>query len=311
LLSAPRLRTFFGMDLPLPSEPLALADESRGVLALSGEEARGFLQGLVTNDVMKIGPDRAVWAALLTPQGRYLHDFFLVQSPDGALWLECEAERRQDLLRRLTIYKLRAKVRIADVTDGLAVVRVFGAGTPERLGLAPEPGMARATGGGVAFIDPREPRLGARAILPRAEGTMLADRLGVAVGTAEQYQRLRLALGVPEGGRELEPEKALPMESRFDLLNGIDWQKGCYVGQELTARMRYRALVKKRLLPVAIEGPVPEPGTPVLIEGEEAGVLRGASQGYGLALMRLDKLEEAGDRPLTAGAARILVLSAS
>jgi len=287
------------MDLPLPSEPLALADESRGVLALSGEEARGFLQGLVTNDVMKIGPDRAVWAALLTPQGRYLHDFFLVQSPDGALWLECEAERRQDLLRRLTIYKLRAKVRIADVTDGLAVVRVFG------------PGTARATGGGVAFIDPREPRLGARAILPRAEGTMLADRLGVAVGTAEQYQRLRLALGVPEGGRELEPEKALPMESRFDLLNGIDWQKGCYVGQELTARMRYRALVKKRLLPVAIEGPVPEPGTPVLIEGEEAGVLRGASQGYGLALMRLDKLEEAGDRPLTAGAARILVLSAS
>ena len=298
------------MDLPLPSEPLALADESRGVLALSGEEARGFLQGLVTNDVMKIGPDRAVWAALLTPQGRYLHDFFLVQGPEGALWLECEAERRQDLVRRLTIYKLRAKVRIADVTDGIAVVRLFGAGAPERLGLAPEPGTARATGGGVVFSDPRDARLGVRAILPRAEAAVLADRLGVAVGTAEQYQRLRLALGVPEGGRELEPEKALPMESRFDLLNGIDWQKGCYVGQELTARMKYRALVKKRLLPVAIEGPAPEPGTPVLLDGEEAGVMRGAAGGYGLALMRLEKLEEAGDRPLAAGAARLRVLGA-
>ncbi|HVG82789.1 MAG TPA: folate-binding protein, partial [Methylomirabilota bacterium] len=274
-------------------------------------EARGFLQGLVTNDVLKVGAGRAIWAALLTPQGRYLHDFFLAQGPDGALWLECEGERRQDLLRRLTIYKLRAKLRIADASGELSVVRAFGTGAPERLGLPAEAGSARAIGGGVAFVDPRDARLGARAILPRAEAAVLADRLGLAAGGADRYHTLRLALGVPEGGRELEAEKALPMESRFDLLNGIDWQKGCYVGQELTARMRYRALVKKRLLPVAIEGPVPEPGTPVLIEGEEAGVLRGASQGYGLALMRLDKLEEAGDRPLTAGAARILVLSAS
>ena len=296
------------MDLPLPSEPLALADETRGVLALSGEEARSFLQGLVTNDVMKVGPGRAVWAALLTPQGRYLHDFFIAQGPDGGLWLECEAERRQDLMRRLTIYKLRAKVRIADATEAMAVVRLFGEGVSERLGLPAEAGAARALGGGVAFIDPREPRLGARAMLPRPEAAVLADRLGVAVGSRERYEALRLAAGVPEGGRDLEPEKALPMESRFDLLNGIDWQKGCYIGQELTARMRYRALVKKRLLPVAIEGPAPEPGTPVLIEGEEAGVMRGAAAGYGLALLRLEKLEEAGDRPLTAGAARIRVL---
>ena len=98
------------------------------------------------------------------------------------------------------------------------------------------------------------------------------------------------------------------MESRFDLLNGIDWHKGCYIGQELTARMRYRALVKKRLLPVAIEGPTPGPGAPVLLDGEEAGVLRGAAGGYGLALLRLEKLEEAGDRPFTAGAARLRVL---
>jgi folate-binding protein YgfZ len=310
LLSVRRLRTFFAMDLPLPSEPLALADESRGVLALSGEEAGSFLQGLVTNDVMRVGPDRAVWAALLTPQGRYLHDFFLAAAPDGSLWLDCEAERRQDLMRRLTIYKLRAKVRIADASADLAVLRLYGAGAPERLGIAPEPGSAQALGGGIVFTDPRDARLGARAILPRAEAAGLADRLGVAAGRPDQYEALRLALGVPEGGRELEPEKALPMESRFDLLNGIDWQKGCYVGQELTARMRYRALVKKRLVPVAIEGPAPEPGTPVLLEGEEVGVMRAAAGRYGLALLRLEKLEGTGDRPLTAGAARIRVLSA-
>ena len=297
------------MDLPLPSEPLAVADTSRGILALSGEEARGFLQGLVTNDVMRVGPDRAVWAALLTPQGRYLHDFFIAQGPNGALWLDCEAERRQDLLRRLTIYKLRAKVKIADASGDLAVVRLWGRGAAERLGLPPEPGAARATGGGVAFTDPRDARLGARAILPTAEAAVIADRIGVAVGTAEQHAALRLALGVPEGGRDLEPEKALPMESRFDLLNGIDWQKGCYVGQELTARMKYRALVKKQLLPVAIEGPAPEPGTSVLLDGEEAGVMRSASGGYGFALMRLEKVEQAGDRPLTAGGARLRVLA--
>jgi folate-binding protein YgfZ len=299
------------MDLPLPSEPLALADETRGVLAVSGVEARSFLQGLVTNDVTKVGPDRAVWAALLTPQGRYLHDFFIAQGPDGGLWLECEAERRQDLIRRLTIYKLRAKVGIADVTEAMAVVRLFGAGAPERLGISPEPGSAQALGGGIVFTDPRDARLGARAILPRAEAAGLPDQLGIAAGRPDQYEALRLALGVPEGGCDLEPEKALPMESRFDLLNGIDWQKGCYVGQELTARMKYRALVKKRLVPVAVEGPAPEPGTPVLIDGEEAGVLRGSSGAYGLALLRLEKLEEAGDRPLTAGAARIRVLSGS
>jgi transferase CAF17, mitochondrial len=302
-------RTFLAMDLPLPSEPLALADESRGVLAFSGEEARSFLQGLVTNDVTRVGPDRAVWAALLTPQGRYLHDFFIAAAPDGSLWLDCEAERRQDLMRRLTIYKLRAKVRIADASQELAVVRLFGLGAAERLGLPAEAGAARNCGGGVAFTDPREARLGARAILPRAEAAVLADRLGISAGSGERYEALRLALGVPEGGRELEPEKALPMESRFDLLNGIDWQKGCYIGQELTARMKYRALVKKRLLPVAVEGPAPEPGTPVLLDGEEAGVMRSAAGGYGLALLRLEKVEGAGERPLAAGAARIRVLS--
>ncbi len=291
----------------MPTEPTLLADETRGIVAVSGEEARPFLQGLVSNDVVRVGPERAVYAALLTPQGRYLHDFFIAAGPDGALWLDCEAERRADLVRRLTLYKLRAKVRIADLAETQGVLRIFGTGALGRLALPAEPGAARPLGGGVLFVDPRAAMLGARAILPREEAASLAFELGLAVGSPQQYDRLRLSLGVPEGGRDLEVEKALPMESRLDLFNAIDWQKGCYVGQELTARMKYRALVKRRLVPVAIEGPEPQPGTPVLLEGEEAGVMRSAREGYGLALLRLDRIEEAGGRALTAGAARLRV----
>ena len=305
MLSAAGLRTFLGMDLPLPSEPLVLADGGRGVLALSGEEARGFLQGLVTNDVERVGPGRAIYAALLTPQGRYLHDFFIAAAPDGALWLDCEADRRQDLIRRLTVYRLRAKVSIADAGERLVLLRLFGAGALERLTFPADAGAARHVGGGVVFVDPRDARLGACAILPRAAAQDFAAKLGFRPGTRDQFEPLRLALGVPEGGRELEPEKSLPMESRLDLLNGIDWQKGCYVGQELTARMKYRALVKRRLVPVGVEGSMPEPGTPLLLDGEEVGVMRGAAGGYGLALLRMDKLETAVDRPLSAGAAQV------
>ena len=291
----------------MPAEALAFADDSRAVIAVSGEEARSFLQGLVTNDMLRVGPGRAIYAALLTAQGRYLHDFFIAQAPDGTLWLDCEAERRQDLIRRLTVYRMRAKVGIADAGVSLAVLRLFGTGTLKRLELPEDPGASRALGGGIAFVDPRGVRLGARAILTRLEAARLATELGFGPGSLEQFEPLRLALGVPEGGRDLEPEKSLPMESRLDLVNAIDWQKGCYVGQELTARMKYRALVKRRLLPVTVEGPTPEPGTPVLLDGAEAGVMRSARDGHGLALLRLDKVEEAGDRPLGAGAARIRV----
>jgi folate-binding protein YgfZ len=296
------------MDHLIPDQPLFLADESHGVISVEGEEARSFLQGLVSNDVMKISPSCAIYAALLTPQGRYLHDFFIATGPGEVFWIECEAARRQDLMRRLMIYRLRAKVRIADVSENLAVLRLFGAGVLERLNLSAEPGAARQEAEGVVFVDPRRAELGAHAILPQATAKSLTSALGLVPGTVENYDRLRLSLGIPNGSRDLEVDKSLPMESGFDELNAIDWQKGCYVGQELTARMKYRALVKKRLLPVVIEGPAPEPGTPVLLGDAEAGIMRTALDGYGLALLRLDKVEEAGDQPLTAGAAKIRLL---
>jgi folate-binding protein YgfZ len=261
--------------------------DARGVLAVSGPDRRAFLQGLVSNDVDKVSAAQARWAALLTAQGRYLFDFLMIEA-DGAFWLEAEAARLADLRRRLMVYRLRAKVALDERPD-LAVAAVFGAAAPAALGLAAaEPGTARPFAGGVAFVDPRLAALGARAIVPRpaAPSAFLASGLDAADFTA--YDRIRLEFGVPDGSRDLVPEKSLLLESGFDELHGIDWDKGCYIGQELTARTRYRGLVRRRLVPVAIDGPTPEPGAAVTADGHEVGEMRSANAGLGLALLRIE-----------------------
>jgi hypothetical protein len=282
-------------------DAFVLWPESRGLLRIAGPDARAFLQGIVSNDVNKVSPARAVYAAFLTPQGKYLHDFFIAEL-EGALLLDCEAERRDDLARRLARYKLRSKVAIEPAPAELAVALLYGAGALAALGLPPERGAAVPLAGGVAFTDPRLAELGARAILPRAAADAVRAR-GFEQGAAADYEALRLRLGVPDGSRDLEIEKSLLLENGFDELAGVDWDKGCYMGQELTARTHYRALVKKRLVPVAIEGPAPAPGTPVLADGAEAGIMRSSDGGLGLALLKREALE--GARALTAGEARL------
>ncbi|MFO1057870.1 MAG: folate-binding protein [Dongiaceae bacterium] len=273
----------------------------RALLRVTGPDARAFLQGLVSNDVARATPERAIHAALLTPQGKFLHEFFIAGLGD-ALVLECEAARRDDLKRRLSVYRLRSKVTIEPL-DGLAVLLLYGAAAPERLGLPAEPGAARPLDSGLAFVDPRLAALGARAWLPEGAAPALLAGLGFAPGDLEGYEQLRLAEGVPDGSRDLPVEKAILLENGFDELNGVDWQKGCYMGQELTARTKYRALIRKRLLPVEIDGPAPAPGTPVLQGEREAGEMRSAAGRRGLALLRLDAL----DGPLAAGQARLAV----
>jgi folate-binding protein YgfZ len=284
-----------------------MADQSfvvlrqRGLLAVSGEDRRSFLQGLISNDVNKVAADRAIHAALLTAQGRYLHDFFVVERGE-ALLLDCEAERRADLQRRLTLYRLRAKVTLAAAEESLIVGAAFGAGALAALGLPEEPGAAASFAGGVAYVDPRLPALGARIIL--AEDALPAlRRAGFAEAEFAAYDRLRLAHGIPDGSRDLAVEKAILLEFGFDELNGIDWQKGCYIGQELTARTKYRGLVKKRLMPVTIEGKLPAPGTPVLQGEAEAGELRSGQDGIALALLRLEAASDG--EALRAGEARL------
>jgi hypothetical protein len=279
--------------------------DDRGVLAIRGDDRVSFLQGLVSNDVAKAGPDRALHTAFLTPQGKYLHDFFLV-GRDDALLVDCEAERRADLLKRLKIYKLRAQVDVVDQTDDWAVAAVFGEGATDAIGGGAIPGAALPFAGGVAFVDPRLADLGVRVLLPADRAEEKLEAAGLEAADRSAWDARRLALGVPDGSRDLEVEKSTLMEAGFDELNGIDWKKGCYMGQELTARTKYRGLVKKRLMPVALDGPAPAPGTPVLKDGKEVGEIRTAAPTdngtVALALVRLDALDAAlaaGDTPVT------------
>jgi folate-binding protein YgfZ len=267
----------------------ALLDD-RGILAVSGPDRRPFLQGLVSNDVDKVCPTASRYAALLTAQGKYLHDFMMVEAGES-IWLDAEAARLGDLKRRLSMYRLRARVSLDERSD-LAVAAIFGAGEAAILGLPSEPGAARPFGSGVAFVDPRLASLGARAILPRENARAVLADAGIAETGFDIYDRLRLSLGIPDGSRDLVLEKSILLESGFDELNGVDWQKGCYIGQELTARTRYRGLVKKRLTPVRIEGPAPPSGAAVTADGREIGEMRSSRGGLGLALLRIEPVRE-------------------
>lgn len=278
--------------------------EDRGVLRLSGPDRVAFLQGLVSNDVARVAPARVLWAAFLTAQGKYLHDFFLVAAGESLL-LEGEAGRLDDLLRRLKLYRLRSKVELADATIDYAVAALWGADALARLGLPADPGAAAPFAGGIAYVDPRRSTLGARAILPRAAAAAALAEAGFAAAPRDGYDRLRLGEGVPDGSRDLVPEKSILLENGFDELAGVDWDKGCWMGQELTARTKYRALIKRRLLPVTLEGAVPPSGSPVLQGEREVGELRSTCDGQGLALLRLDAL--AAGAPLRVGQAQAVV----
>lgn len=264
--------------------------EGRGVVRVGGAEAEAFLQGLVSNDVSRAGPETAIYAALLTPQGKFLHDFFVLRREDGFL-LECESERRADLMQRLKRYKLRSKVDLADETEAWRVALVWGEGAEA----AARQGWAE---GAIAYADPRLPTLGLRVLVP---ADTAADPHGLYEATPEAYDRLRRSLGVPAAPDELQIERSFLMESGFEELNGIDWQKGCYVGQEVTARTKYRGLMRRRLTPVAVEGGAPAEDGKIMQDGRDVGDLRSRQDGIGLAMLKLEALDK--DAPLTCGEA--------
>ena len=243
----------------------------RAVLEVSGDDRVSFLQGLVSNDVAEVRPGRAVWAALLTPQGKWLADFFILADGDRLL-LDCEAGQAAMLAQRLTRFRLRAKVAVQPTA--LLVHAAWG-GAPDAPLVAP----------GIAAADPRTPAAGWRVLSPTALP---------AAATPEDWDRHRLALGLPDGSRDLEAEKSTLLEAGFDELNGVSWTKGCYMGQELTARTKYRGLLKRRLVPVRIAGALPPPGTPVLRGAAEVGTMRSGRDDRGLALLRLDAIGEDG-----------------
>lgn len=254
----------------------------RGIVEIQGDDKGTFLQGLISNDIKEVTPNHAIYAVLLTPQGRFLYDFFISEK-DGSYFLEAEAARLEDLLKKLNLYKLRSQV-ILKIRPDLKVSALWGEGVASSLGLKEESGNARES----VFMDPRLVELGARAL-----GEI--DQQDFQVMSAEDYAHHRLTLGVPEGGQDLIPEKSIPLESGLDELHAISWTKGCYMGQELTARTKYRGLVRKRLFPVTIEGDAPPFGTDILKNDTSVGEMRSHSGTQGLALLRVEALKDPGD----------------
>jgi folate-binding protein YgfZ len=249
---------------------------SRGVVLVEGSQARSFLQGLVTNDVGKLDRDAAIHAGLLSPQGKILFDFFIVNSAEGVL-LDVARDRAGDLVKRLTLYKLRAAVTIQDVSDRYRVYAVFGA--------AAMPG-GDILNDGITYPDPRLAALGWRAIVA-------TDRSIAADAHIDDYDAHRIALGIPEGGRDYAFGDAFPHEALFDQLNGVSFSKGCYVGQEVVSRMEHRGTARKRVICVqALDGTALQVDEPVRAGDVEIGRVGSVSGSRGLALIRLDRVEE-------------------
>ncbi|MBL4614222.1 MAG: folate-binding protein YgfZ [Magnetovibrio sp.] len=254
----------------------------RGLIKVEGPDARTYLQGLVSQDMQRVSAQNAVYSAFLSPQGKFLFDFFVFEF-NGTLMIDCEGERRADLFKRLSMYKLRSDVQLSDVSDDFAVYGVL-----NNLGLS-ERGQCKTFGTGIVYGDPRLIDMGCRLVLPSDDLASLEDA-GLSAGDFSTYEHRRIELGLADGSRDMIVDKALLLENGFEELDGVNFSKGCFMGQELTARTRYRGLVKKRLLPVKIEGTAPQPGTVLEFDGREAGIMRTSVGNIGLALVRLDKL---------------------
>jgi folate-binding protein YgfZ len=236
----------------------------RAVIAVEGEDRVGFLQGLVSNDVNGASSDAAVWAALLTPQGKWLADFFIVAEGERLL-LDCERAQVDMLLQRLSRFRLRARVTLRQ--EHALHVHAAWNGAPSVAALT--------------VADARMPEAGWRLYSSEPLPTTALEA---------DWDAHRLSLGLPDGSRDLDTEKSVLLEAGFDELNGVSWSKGCYMGQELTARTKYRGLVKRRLVPVTLAGPLPPAGTPILRNGAEVGTLRSGRGQRALALLRLEAL---------------------
>ena len=262
---------------------------SRGVLRIGGAAARKYLQGLITNDISKAQGVDAIHAGLLSPQGKILFDFFALAADDGFL-IDVAQDKAEELLKRLAFYRLRAQVEIVE-EPSLAVAAAWN-GTP------------RLPAGAILYADPRLPELGFRILAPR--GTNAAE-FGCEPAPEADYHTFRIRLGVPEGGRDYTFGEAFPHEALFDQLNGVDFTKGCYVGQEVVSRMEHRGTARKRVVPVAGEAALPASGTSIEADGIPVGTLGSVSGAAGLALVRLDRAEEAlaSGKPLNAGGIKI------
>lgn len=259
----------------------------RGVVKVAGDDARGFLNGLVTNDMAKVAPGKPRFAALLTPQGKIIIDFIVAEAPindGGGFFLDCPRALASALVEKLNFYKLRAKVICEDLSSVLGVMAIWDGTAESEYGLS--------------YPDPRLPALGSRIMLPPHLAEEAAADLGGMLAGADAYEAHRIALGVPRGGLDFIYGDTFSHEADMDQLNGVDFGKGCYIGQEVVSRVEHRASARSRVVPIVYDEFAPSSGLPVMAGDRQIGTLGSTAKGHGLALMRLDRIGDA----LAAGA---------
>lgn len=261
----------------------------RAVLRLSGPDTRSFLQGLITSDVDNLALDHATYAGLLTPQGKILFDFFLVQHGDD-IWLDCASATAPDLLKRLTFYKLRAAVEIENMSDALCVAAAWNVDAPFGLNDA---GSATTLVGGAAFIDPRFAPAGARVIAAKDQIAPLMADQGYAEAGEQDYHAHRIEQGLADSVLDIGSGEHFPHECNFDQIGGVDFKKGCYVGQEVVSRTEHRGNARKRLLPIRFDSAAPESGADIRGDGKSIGQISSSAGNHALGLVRLDRAEAA------------------
>jgi len=270
----------------------------RGVVRVVGDEARAFLDRLVTSSVEGLQPAAARFAALLTPQGKIIVDFIVTEATEddgGGFYIDVPRALAPELTKRLTFYKLRAKVTIEDLSDRLGVMAIWGDDT-------------KTTEHGLCYPDPRLPALGLRAILPPETAAEAAADLGATLAPDdESYDAHRIALGVPRGGHDFIYGDVFPHETDMDQLGGVDFTKGCFIGQEVVSRMEHRGTARTRIVPIRYADASPLPGLPVVAGEKNVGALGSTAKGRGLALLRLDRVGDAMTQgtPISAGGVEI------
>jgi folate-binding protein YgfZ len=270
----------------------------RGVVKVSGEGARDFLNGLVTTDMKQLRPGLGRFGALLTPQGKIIADFLITEAPSGhggGFLIDCPRALAQALTDKLTVYKLRAKVGIENLSDSLGVLAAWDGD------FAVKPDLA--------FADPRNDALGWRILVPEELAPKAADLIGAELVDSPAFDAHRIAAGVPRGGLDFIYGDAFPHETNMDRLHGVDFDKGCYVGQEVVSRMQHRGTARTRTVRVMLEGFAPEPGTAILAGEKAVGTMGSTASHDGLALIRIDRVADAlaAGLSLTAGGLAIRV----
>jgi hypothetical protein len=267
----------------------------RSIISIGGSDRFNFLQSIVTNDVEKSTNSHAVWAALLSPQGKFLHDFFIIPNKERLL-LTCEKEREEDLLLRLNRLKLRADINLKK-EENLCLSIFWSRDIPNKNLFEDLLRVNKKKNQLISFADPRIHNAGIYIISESNTLSKLFNK-DIKLCPYSNYEKFRIELGLPDGSKDMPIEKSYLLENGFKELNGIDFKKGCYIGQEVTARMNYRALIKKRLLPVKLEGPIPPNGCLLEINNKKAGKMISSVDDYGFALVNIKDLSNSTKREL-------------